>query len=35
MNEQTIKEMRQNLDDFSLDVPSVSWDALETALASN
>ena len=35
MNEQTIKEMRQKLDDFSMDVPSVSWDALETALASN
>ena len=35
MNEQTIKEMRQKLEDFSMDVPSVSWDALETALASN
>lgn len=35
MNEQTIKEMRQKLDDFSMEVPSVSWDALETALASN
>lgn len=35
MNEQTIKEMRQKLEDFSMDVPSVSWNALETALASN
>lgn len=32
MNEQTIKEMRQKLANFRMDPPTVSWDALETAL---